>query len=195
MTLTELCAEIYSLTSRPDLVNETKMAVRSATLKAHQLDFFYKDIEETGVSFSSADYLQTLDYKSLFPLYRSLKYIRKAEADGTPGDFLSVITPTSVLDRYGTAREDICYTAGAVIQIKSSTALQYILFGFYSNPDITEAGYNSWIATDHPFALIYEAASVIFKTIGQDEKATLYNKLAGELLQAIKVSNIEAEGV
>jgi hypothetical protein len=51
-TFSELCSEVHTLTNRPDLVNETKLAVKAATLKLHQKDFFYKDISEQGVSFS-----------------------------------------------------------------------------------------------------------------------------------------------
>jgi len=194
-TFTELCADVYTITNRPDLVNETKLAVRAATLKAHQQDFFYKDILETGVSFSTADYVQSLEYRTIFPRYRALKYIRKCDAAGTPGDTLSIITPAQFLDRYGYQKQDICYAAGEVIQIKSSTQLQYILFGCYINPDVNEATYNSWIALDHPFAIVYEAAAVVYKGIGQDEQATLYNKLCAEQYAFIKSSNIEAEGV
>lgn len=194
-TFAELCSDVYTITNRPDLVSETKLAVKAATLKAHQLDFFWKDIEETGVSFSTEDYVQALEYRTLLPRYRALKYIRKSDVNGTPGALLSVITPAMVLDRYGADRTDVCYAAGEVIQIKSSTLLQYILFGCYLNPDITEASYSSWIALDHPYAIIYEAAASIFKMIGQDEQATVFKKLTDEQFQFLKQSNIEAEGV
>lgn len=194
-TFAELCSDVYTITNRPDLVSETKLAVKAATLKAHQLDFFWKDIEETGVSFSTEDYVQALEYRTLLPRYRALKYIRKSDVNGTPGALLSVITPAMALDRYGADRTDVCYAAGEVIQIKSSTLLQYILFGCYLNPDITEASYSSWIALDHPYAIIYEAAASIFKMIGQDEQATVFKKLTDEQFQFLKQSNIEAEGV
>ena len=58
MTLNELIAEVYTITNRPDLVAQTLMAVRSATLKLHQSDYYYKDIFETGFQFTSAEYLQ-----------------------------------------------------------------------------------------------------------------------------------------
>lgn len=194
-TFAELLTDVYTLTNRPDLVNETKQAVKAATLKAHQMDFFYKDLYEVGVQFSTSDYIQALEYRTITPRYRALKYIRKTDISGVPGAFLDVITPALSLDRYGYNREDICYGAGEVIQIKSSTLLQYILFGCYRNPDITEATYSSWIAVDHPFAIVYEAAATVFKTIGQDEKAAIFKKLTDEQFMMVKESNIEVEGV
>lgn len=194
-TFTELCSDVYTLTARPDLVNETKLAVKAATLKAHQSDFYYKDLYETGVSFSAEDYTQVLEFRPLLPRFRATKYIRKTDSAGTPGDFLNLITPALSLDRYGSQREDVFYAAGEVIQIKSSTLLQYILFGCYLNPDVAEATYSSWVALDHPYYIVYEAATTLFKTIGQDEAASVYTKLATEQLMMLKSSNIEVEGV
>lgn len=194
-TLTDLLADVYTITNRPDLVNETKLAVKAATLKAHQSDFYYRDIYETGVSFSEASYVQALEYRTILPRYRALKYIRKTDSSGSPGTFLQVITPALAVDVYGKALSDVCYGAGEVIQINSSTEIQYILLGCYLNPDITDTGYNSWVAIDHPYYIVYEAAITMFKMIGQDEQAAVYKKLADEQLMMLKASNIEIEGV
>lgn len=194
-TFTELLSDVYTLTNRPDLVNETKLAVKAATLKAHQSDFYYKDLHETGVSFSSSSYVQGLEYRTILPRFRSLKYIRKTDVNGTPGKFLDPIAPALALDVYGIAREDVYYAAGELIQIKSSTELQYILLGCYLNPDVAESTYSSWVAIDHPYYIVYEAAITIFKTIGQDEQAAVYKKLCDEQLSMLKSSNIEIEGV
>jgi hypothetical protein len=193
-TFAELLSEVYSLTNRPDLVAETKVAVKAATLKMHQADYFWKDLFETGVQFDSEDYVQSLVYRDLFPRWRSVKYIRKSDAAGANGDFLTLQVPDSILDRYGYQKEDIFYAAGELIQIKSSTSLKYILLGCYLNPDITEAGYTSWIALDHPYAIVYEAAVTVFKAIGYDEQATVFQKLAAEQLALLKSSNIAADG-
>jgi hypothetical protein len=193
-TFTELLDDVYALTNRPDLVAETKLAVKSATLKMHQSDFYYKDLFETPIQFDTEDYIQALEYRTLIPRFRSVKYFRKADSAGTPGDFLTLRTPAEILDRYGYERADIFYVAGELIQIKSSTRLKYFFFGCYLNPDITEAGFNSWIALDHPYAIVFEAAVTVFKTIGYDEQATVYQKLAAEQLAMLKSSNILAEG-
>jgi hypothetical protein len=70
MTLAELIQEVYSLTGRPDRVAETNSAFKSATLKAHQSDYYYKDLLEAGTVFPSAEYLQTWDYRTTVPLWR-----------------------------------------------------------------------------------------------------------------------------
>lgn len=195
MTLTELQQEVYTLTNRPGLVAETLTAVRSATLKLHQMDYFYKDIVEQGVSFSPAAYVQQLEYRSLFPRWRALKYIRKTDFTGTEqGQLYTIITPEAVLDQFGRNQENVCYVAGTVIQIRSSDELQYALIGRYDNPDITVAGYNSWIALDHPYAIVFDAAATVFKAIGDTEKFAAYTQLAAIQAAEVRMSNIQSYG-
>lgn len=192
-TFAELLADVYTLTNRPDLVNETKVAVKAATLKAHQIDFFYKDLFETGIQWSPVAYTQSLDYRTLFPRWRALKYLRKY-ADGVPGKFFDILTPEQVLDSYSLAREDICYGAGEMIEIKSSTEDDYMLLGCYLNPDISETAYSSWVALDHPYAIVYDATATVFKTIGFDEQSAQYRQMVAEQYAMIRQSNILANG-
>lgn len=195
MTLTELRNEVYTLTNRPDLVAETLSAVRAATLKLHQIDYFYKDLYEVGVSFSSAAYEQQLEYRTLIPRWRSLKYLRKTDSTGSDTlGFFDIIVPENVLDGYYLNKNDVAYVAGAVIQIRSSTQFQYMLMGCYLQPDITVATYNSWIALDHPYAIIFEAAATVFKMIGDTEKFAAHSALAQMERQNIVISNVQSTG-
>lgn len=179
-SLASIISDVYSLTKRDDLVNETLTAIRAATIKAHHTGFYPKDLFETGVTFTTPAYVQALEYRELLPRWRALKYIRKADTVGGVGSFLELITPTEVLDAHGYTKTDVMYLSGSVIQIKSSTELGNILLGCYLNPDVNPGSYNSWVAKDYPFAIIFEAARVIFKTIGYDEQAASYERFISE---------------
>lgn len=199
MTLTELIAEVYLLTNRPDLVSQTLSAVRSATLTLHRTDFYYKDIFETAVNFPQSEYLQQIEYQSLVPRWRSLKYLRKLDASAAPavpGKFFDIITPEEVLDTYQLERNDICYVAGIWLQIRSSTAFQYALMGCYLNPltGSTNGTYESWIAVDHPWAIIYAAAANVSRMIGRDKEARGFDGLTLMEVNLLKASNILANG-
>ena len=195
MNFTELCAEVYTITGRSDRVAETESAVKAATLKAHQQDYFYKDIFETGVAFASAEFTQSFDYRLTLPRWRALKYLRKWDNVGlAPGTELDVVSPEMVLDRYKVQKQDICYVAGAYIQINSSTEEQYYLLGAYLNPDITTSGFSSWIALDHPYAIVFDAAATVFKAIGKDEEAAAFRGLLAEQVSLLKASNIVSVG-
>jgi len=195
MNFSELCAEVYTITGRPDRVAETESAVKSATLKAHQSDFYFKDIFESGLIFSTSAFIQNLDYRALLSRWRALKYIRKYDnTSGTPGKFLDIIQPEEVLDKYKVQKSDVCYLAGAYLQINSATAEQYYLFGCYLQPDINKDSYTSWIALDHPYAIVFDAAATVFKAIGKDEEAATYRTMVAEQMLLLKGSNILGVG-
>lgn len=181
MTFDELLAEVYLLTKRDDLVAETKAAIKSATLKAHHFDFFSKDIYETVITADSPAYIHSIDYPAIISNFRAIKYLRKIDlVTGDPSDFIEVITPEQVLDGYKVVRDNVAYTAGRNIELRSDTEIQKLILGCYVNPIVTDAGYSSWVAELYPYAIVFEAARVLFKTIGYDEQSAAYNALAGE---------------
>lgn len=195
--LTSLVNDVYLLTNRPDLVGETLLAVKTATLKAHQLDYFYKDIYETGIQFDDSLAQQSLDYKTIIPRWRALKYVREYDytsAPGYPGNFLEIITPESVLDSYSINKENVGYIAGQTLQIRTRAAGQYFLVGCYLYPDIGTETYDSWIAQEQPAAIIYEAAATVFKTIGYDEQFSAYQGMVATQYAELKITNITAVG-
>lgn len=197
MTLAELIQEVYLLTGRPDRVAETASAIKSATLKAHQSDYYHKDLLEAGVQFPSEEYLQTWDYRNPVPLWRSGKYFRKYDTSQNPavaGKILTKVVPENVFDAYAIEKQDVWYAAGGFIQLRSGTKEDVYLFGAYLNPDITTATYNSWIALDHPYAIVFDAAATVFKAIGKDEEATTYRNLVAEQIQMLRMSNIDSIG-
>jgi len=179
-TYSDLVADVITITDRPDLTDLTKLAVRHATLKAHKLDFFPKDIYETGIQWQIPAYIQSLEYRTLVPRWRALKYLRKYDfttSPGTAGKLFEVITPELILDNYEFQRDNVCYLAGESLEIRSNTIDLYMLLACYRHPDTTEATYDSWIALDHSSAIVFEAARVVFKQTGFDEQATEMNAL------------------
>ena len=197
MTLAELTQEVYNLTGRSDRTAETLAGIKSATLKAHQSDFYWKDLLEAGVQFPSAEYLQTWDYRNTIPLYRSAKYFRKYDTSVSPavaGKTLKKVVPENIFDDYAIEKTDIWYSAGGFIQLKSLTKESTYLFGCYLNPDLTEAAYNSWIALDHPYAIVFDAAATVFKAIGKDDEAAAYRQMVAEQIAELRMSNIDSIG-
>lgn len=195
MTFDELVAEVYILTNRPDLVAETKSAVKAATLKAHKSDFYSKDIFETGVEFASVGFRQSLDYISLLSNFRAFKYFRRVEDENDDaGTFLDIIAVDEVLDSYGTGRTDIAYIAGRVLEIRSSVEFSKALLGAYVLPIVREVDYTSWVAEQHPFFIIYEAARVIFKATGYDEQSATFGQLVAEEFQELRMAGIADVG-
>jgi hypothetical protein len=182
MTLAELLIELYNVTSRPDLTAASTSAIKAATLKLHSTDYYYKDLVETTISFPTAETIQSFDYKTTFPRWRNIKYLRKIDPVTLAGaGFFTIVPVDMVVDGVSINREDVCYMAGSTLNIRSSSEEQNFIIGYYQHPSILDPGYSSWIAEELPFAIVYEAARTIFKTIGKDEEeARMRNLIEGD---------------
>jgi len=194
-TMAELLTEVYTLTSRSDLVNETTLAIKQATLKAHISDFYSKDIYEVRITTDTTDYIHGIDIFSIVSNFRSLKYLRKYDlANAEVGAFLEILEPEEILDSYGRDKVDVAYIAGRVIEIKSSTQIDNIILGCYVLPITTAANYASWVADLYPEVITLEATRLIFKTIGYDEQARGYEQLIAEQYALLRMSALSDVG-
>lgn len=200
MTLAELIAEVVTITKRADLQTTTiPAAVKASTLKLHQQDFYAKDLYEIAIAFPTADYYQTFQYANSIPNWRALKYLRKLDPTtglalyGDAGK-ITIITPEQIVDNYGVEKTNVAYEAGQILIIKMDTQTQYMALGCYVNPTVTDAGYSSWIANLHPYAIVYEAAGTVFKQIGQDQMSADMRVLVADQMRAIQVTNVQTVG-
>lgn len=194
MNFAEIRAEVLNLTKRPDLTTQTNSAITSATLKAHQSNFYYKDIVEVAVEFGTSQNIQNFLPTDVLPRFRKAKYIRQWYGDATtgqPGAFFTPIQIENSLDAYNYIRTDVFYMAGQLLQIRGTNAVNRILFGAYQHPQATETGYNSWIANELPYAIIYEAARIIFLSIGQQELSTGMASLVSEVYRDLLISYVD----
>jgi hypothetical protein len=219
---------------RPDLGfiadggdNRAINAVLASTLAMHQVDNFWKDIVASDVVFDAGAYIQTLDRRTM-PRFRSIAYFRKWDPTFSAMQLNPTILPPivnsdlalkhleivdlgtgGIFDSYGSERQDVCYAAGDTIFIKSSTLLTQGKIGYYARPhlDIENSGvaYNSWIAREHPWAIIYHAEAALFTTTGDLDRARELVRpaiparddpggLVAQAIAALKMDNIELGG-
>ncbi len=195
MNFQEIYDEVIIITKRPDLVDRTKQAIRSATIKAHHSDFYYKDLIEIPVQFTNLFFLQSFLPTEVVPTFRMVKYIRlwQGGINGDVGKFLEPIQIENSLDQYKNIKTDVYYMAGQLLQIRGACQLDKVLFGCYTNPVITpEGSYSSWIANEQPYAIVYEAARQILKSISFTEQANEYSTLVGEEYAELKLSYVDS---
>lgn len=192
----DLRQEVFNCTNRKDLYNETNTALKSATLLAHQSQYWDRDLFETGIDFGEELTLQELDYSSLIPNWRAAKYFRKHSGvvDEEGGVLFTILTPDEMFDLNGIQKNNVCYLAGEKFKFRSYEAFRYILLGCYRNPVVVESSYDSWIGKQHPYAVVFAAARIVFKAIGLDSEAKMYDGLAQEQLSLVSISNTIAKG-
>ncbi len=194
MLLSELIDETYTQTLRPDLVDRTTAAIKSATLFAHHSDFFARDLYENGIVFDESLFIQSLAI-GVIPSYRKIKYIRAYDnLNSVAGEHFTILTPEELIDDYGLDKTDVAYEAGTNIEIRGSTAFQHLLIGAYVSPTVTDAGYNSWVADNFPYAIIYSAARIVLTNTKDYEGAKAMKVLADEQLLEMRNSALAVKG-
>lgn len=203
--VSDICAEVNRPEMTFKSQGGTGEAVRAAissTLTLHTRETYYKDIVEQLVMLPASAYIFAVPTDTLVR-YRKMAYIRKwdpswnayqldpttgapSTAFGMPSTLglLKEISPDNIFDIYAYERVNVWYAAGNIVQCKSDTALTQVKVGFYQRPNLTRdtaedyPQYSSWIAEQHPYAIIYHAASKIFTSIGQLENSRKYDRPA-----------------
>lgn len=202
MNYNELVSEVLSIVKRPDQMPRIESAVRAATLKAHRQDFFFRDLKESGVQFTDPAYIQNFLPTQIFGArFRKIKYIRiwnydvtSAEA-GRTGQFLTPIDVENSIDAYGYNKADVYYMAGELVQIRTACQLSHCLVSAYVNPQVaTPETFDSWIAEQQPYAIIYEACRQLFNQIGKTADAAAMTNAVAEEFAQLKLDSINKPG-
>ena len=202
MDYNELVSEVLSIVKRPDQMPRIESAVRAATLKAHRQDYFFRDLKETGVQFTDPAYIQNFLPTQIFGArFRKIKYIRVWNYDATDtnhgmlGTFLTPIDIENSVDSYGYTKANVFYMAGELVQIRTSLPLSHCLVGAYLNPLIaTPATFDSWIAEQQPYAIVYEACRQVFNQIGKTADAGAMTNATAEEYAQLKLDSVNKPG-
>jgi hypothetical protein len=187
-----LLNDVYTHTNRPDLVNETTLAIRKATSKAHGSDEFPEDMVQVTVSPTAGtnknEYL--LDVSAM-PFVRHRKILQLINS-GTRRAY-EQISINDLFDSYGNLKQECWYKAGLMYRINASLSSTDTLDCIYlQNPELAPPVYFSWIALEHPEAIVEEAAAQVFKAVGKDAEYQRYAQLSMENLMRLKSLHIPA---
>lgn len=199
MTYAEILAEVTTLTDRPDMASEIATMIKAATLRMHHSDYYSRDLTSATIDLGSEGYAFSFSAGATFTRYRALHYLRKYDnATATAGALLKNLDlgkdAKGLFDAYGVEKNDVWYNAGANIVLRSSSSLRYLLAGWYQNPITDTATYSSWIADLVPHAIIFDACSLIFQTIGQQDQARKYDNLVREQLAMVQMHGHSSQG-
>jgi len=194
-----IVADCYSLTVRPDLVAETAIAVRKATMKFHQADGWKNDIitsliplpvTTSGDSFS---YRYTLDLTQAgsLPYFRKISSIDEYNNPLIGNEYhFKELDNDRIFDDYMLEDINYYYRAGQAIQLRVNKQLTTLSVDYWRYPDVTPTGYTSWIAQQFPDAIVCEATATIFAAIGKSDEAQRYAAMFAENLAMLRMTEI-----
>lgn len=181
-----LLRDIIVLTNRPDLEEETELALRTATMNVHHSDFYNRDHVTQLVQLPNAAYQVALDIQNLFPRFRAVESIVPVDVNYNPlldpSAQLEIVEIGDIRDpEYGTLKNNVAYVAGTTLNIRSAYNSYGFVVGFFQAPITRREQYNSWIAQLYDAPIIFWAAALILNTNGNEDKANKFLKMVMEV--------------
>lgn len=174
-TYAEIEALVVAQTRRPDVQTTTATAIRTATLRAHHVDFFPRDLAEGTLSYTPSSTALSYEFPNLTTLLsriRSLKILRGLDpVTQVPVEDLEWREIDDLYDSDGNRRQHVYTLVGDTLKIYPQLATGSISAFYYRNPQVSEASYASWIADTYPDELAMWAAAIVFARLGYAEMA------------------------
>lgn len=161
-TLNSLAEDVYTITNRPDLQSETRVALRKAIFKFHSADTFSRDL--AIVRLQMALYTPTVlgQYRwafdltdaELFPRFRRLHALNYPPellnrpslvpaplidgwaALGPDQRIIPILSSDNLFDYYRTEKPQYAYIIGSALNIKLSWLMDYIDLQYYKWPTV-----------------------------------------------------------
>jgi hypothetical protein len=197
---TDLVADIYVWTNRPDLVNETALALRNAIRTAHRQGVFWRDIVTTSVTLDVAQ-VQSFSFSDKCPGMRQLVYIKSPEvpssetANGTEDVYMAEAEPRNLLDLDGYPKTNVYWGIGDVAYIRALNPVATYEIGYTQQPNTnSDTLTEDWLIAEYRDVVILFAASTVLAGIGEKEIKARVDQLLIICLNNLTSDNLEVTG-
>lgn len=192
-TFAELETLVTAQTKRPDIAAITSAAIRTATLRAHHVDFFPRDLAEGILSYTPSSTATSYSFPNLSTLLerpRSLKFVQCVEAaTGNPVEKLEYRELDDLYDCDGNRRQHVYTLIGDTLRIYPQLTTGSATAFYFKNPSVSSLEYSSWIADMYPDELSQWAAAVVFARTGFAEMAAEYQRTYVQPFKELLVSS------
>lgn len=194
MNIPEIIEEVGTITGHAHLTKEINSAVKAALAFVHSLAFFPRDLYEEKVSgFSTTDRRISIPLPARFKRFDYIKivtYPAGAAAEGVITVLKEVDPPAAFSLGAIVPATNTYYVAGANLILNLAAPTEFLYLAYYRHPslELDEANLD-WIAADFPYSIIFKAASLIYKSIDLEAKASsLQQDLAYELNALVSIA-------
>lgn len=179
-TFAELRDLTISLTKRPELVDITESAVRTATLRAHHTDFFRRDLQLAQVPYTVQPEAYYYDFPNVSSTLLRLRTIKNVysitQSGGHQTEQLEYRESDDLYDRDGNPRRYVYTLIGDTLRCYFDIPTGIAQVYYFQNPVTASIGYNSWIADTYPDDLAGWAAAIVLARSGFLELANNYQE-------------------
>lgn len=196
-TFAEIQADVFQTTKRPDLVADTTIAIRKATMKFHSADDWLPDLVTVTVPltplFSGDARFSIPTNTAPFVRFRKEYMIRQLVSPPTSnsGQPLESLQLTDLYDReYAIEKNNYYYRAGNSLTLRTAILWVNAAVTYFQYPITDELTYSSWIADAYRDMITEEACAHLFKMIGKDNVWEQYRAMFTENLAQLRMAHI-----
>lgn len=176
-TFADMQTAVIAQTKRPELVAITDNAIRMATLRAHNVDFFSRDEGSQLLTYTPDSTALFVDIANIYATIARLRTPDWLQAE----DIVAPYRPTENLEYVTTYKDfwdvdnllksSVFTLMGSTLRVKFQVQTGRAKLYYYQNPDTATATYSSWIADAHPEEVAMWAAGIIWARTGFQEQA------------------------
>jgi hypothetical protein len=170
----DLVSAAADITKRPDLTSLHQNAVRMATLRAHHVELFNRDLSVVTVNYTIDNSAQFVDIPNIYdvvPEWRIAQFGQGMDS-GRPVENLEWREYSDFWDKDNIIRSSVFTLIGETLRMSLAVQTGVVNMHVYQNPVIaTDATFKSWIATKHPDDIAWWAAAIVWARTGYMEQA------------------------
>lgn len=175
-TFAEMQTAVHALTKRPELTALTDLAIRTATLRAHQVDFFPRDQDSHVFTYtvnSSDVFTDLTGIHTSIPLLRTPDFMQSEDTlTLQPSENLEYLNSfKDFWDHDNVRRTSVFTQIGSTLRCSFAGATGRARLFYWKNPVVASATYSSWIADLYLDELAYWAAGIVWARSGFQEIA------------------------
>jgi hypothetical protein len=179
-TFAEMETLVVGQTRRPEVSAVTQAAIRTATLRAHHIDFFARDLATGSLTYTPTSAATFYDFASIsatLPRFRAMQQLQGLDQTSlAPVELLEYRELQDLYDSDNNRRLHIYTVIGDTLRAYPTLATGTLSAYYYQNPQTDMTLYSSWIANTYPDELATWAAAIVFARTGFAEMASDFQK-------------------
>lgn len=175
-SFTSLYNLVVKLTGKAAIQHVTESAIRSATLRAHAVADFYRDLETAQLSYSvsasTSQIYNVFNISQSMANYRKVGYVRGVNSFGAVTEKFEYRDPDDLWDENGVIRHSTFTLEGDTLKLIPTLVTELVAVGYYRNPSVSTGAYSSWIADMHEDDIALWAAGIVHSRSGSPDLAS-----------------------
>lgn len=185
----DIAKDVYTITARPDRIEETLLGIRRALQVAHSSEDFPKDLIEVRLQAERIDFnIQAQLQSNVRKISHIIPNYINVDGTFTRGDLLNYVEPRGM--KSGNTlniNSDFYYIAGKTLNIKLRRQTPYFELGYWAYPDLSISAINQdWIVLGYPELIVEGAVEAVYRALGDIQNANSHQAVFYSLLDRLK---------